>query len=466
MTNALFGNLVTKIRPLRNALICFCLALAACSIPISIIVYQETKNKQHSMDQLLMERTLALRSVLGKLLHKNFALAAWVIQNDGDTANFHAIAVSLMDDPAISIVALAPGGVVQEVHPAAGNEKLIGYNLFGDGNGNEEARWAKKNDDLVIAGPFPLMQGGGMVLAGRLPVYLYSHEGTRYFWGLVTIALKYPDALNGTGLETLRGLELGHVLWRDNPDTSSRQIISQNIAPNEENAAFIEKRIKVLNAGWFLRIFPAWKWYAIPGNWFLIGAGLGLSLLAACIVFKNGVLREMKETLETVTHTDALTGLLNRTGLFLILEKLVSRGEEFHLAYIDLNYFTQINDTYGHSVGDFTLREFTRRIQSWLSENYLLARIGGDEFVLVRFANTPFPHYIWDRINHELKRPFSPGTCGDFHLSFSYGVAAHPVDGGTADALIVCAKRSMYREKHQRYQAEKKRRLADWVGAC
>lgn len=466
MVNAMFGKLATKTRPLRNAILCFCCVLIACSIPISIIVHQQTKNEQHSMDQLLMERTLAIKTVLGKLLYKNYALAAWVIQNDGNTANFHAIAASLMDDPAISAVALAPGGVVQTVHPSAGNEKFVGYNLFGDGSGNEEARQAKESDDLFLAGPFPRMQGGGMALAGRLPVYLYTNEGTRYFWGLVTIALKYPDALNGTGLETLRGLKLGHMLWRDNPDTRHRQIISHNIAPNEKNAAFIEKRIKVLNADWFLRIFPARQWYTIPGNWFLIGTGLGLSLLAACIVFKNGVLREMKETLATVTHTDTLTGLLNRTGLFLVLDKLIDHGEEFHLAYIDLDYFKQINDTYGHSVGDFTLREFTRRIQSWLGENHLLARIGGDEFVLLRFANTSFPHYIWDRINHELKRPFSPGTCGDFHLSFSCGAAAYPIDGETADEMIACADRRMYIEKHRRYHVEKRRRLADWVEAC
>lgn len=87
-------------------------------------------------------------------------LSALVIQSDGEVKDFESVAATIVDDPAIRNVILAPAGIVSHVYPLKGNERVLGLNYFLEGEGNREAVMAKKFGQLVLGGLFNLVQGG------------------------------------------------------------------------------------------------------------------------------------------------------------------------------------------------------------------------------------------------------------------------------------------------------------------
>ncbi len=81
--------------------------------------------------------------------------------------------------------------------------------------------------------------------------------------------------------------------------------------------------------------------------------------------------------------TDTLTGLKNRRALDHILERMVKGGEDFALMHLDLDYFKRVNDTHGHAAGDHVLQVVARRMLSLVRSDDVIARVGGDEFILL-----------------------------------------------------------------------------------
>lgn len=86
---------------------------------------------------------------------------------------------------------------------------------------------------------------------------------------------------------------------------------------------------------------------------------------------------------EEQAFTDTLTGLRNRRALDHLLERQREGGQAFALMHLDLDYFKQVNDTHGHATGDHVLQVAARRMLTVVREGDLIARVGGDEFVLV-----------------------------------------------------------------------------------
>ncbi len=435
------------------AIAAFCLSLALCLSLFAIMIQNKSSIERMSMEQLMMEKSVKINEVISKLLYKTQALSALVIQNNGEFGDFERVAATIMDDPAILNLVIAPNGVVSNVYPLQGNEPLIGFDLLGEGAGNKEALEAKEMNQLVFGGPFQLMQGGE-ALVGRLPVWVDAPDDRKRFWGLVSVTLKYPQALDGAGLDVLKAQGFAYEIWRVNPDNNERQIIANSEGMDTIHTRFIEQYMPILNADWYFRISPVRMWYEHPENWTLIFIGLCVSVLIGFIVQNNMELKAVKGELENMVCTDPLTELKNRKGLFHSLETLMERQERFQLYYIDLNHFKQINDTYGHNIGDYVLREFSKRIQKHLDQNFLCARISGDEFVIVHVGDQAIQgevEYVWSNIYHELEAPIVRVGHEDVFLSFSRGMAAFPEDGQSLDELIHCADTKMYEQKRMEH---------------
>jgi diguanylate cyclase (GGDEF)-like protein len=150
---------------------------------------------------------------------------------------------------------------------------------------------------------------------------------------------------------------------------------------------------------------------------------------------------------------DLLTDLHNRFSLDRVLEARIEvarlNAGVFGLIYIDLDEFKQVNDVYGHQVGDLYLQEVSLRMKHQVRSNDLLARLGGDEFAaLVSVA--PSRGGI-EEIAQRLERCFDEPFAVEgyiLHGSASVGFAVYPEDGATKDSLLSAADAAMYVAKH------------------
>lgn len=97
----------------------------------------------------------------------------------------------------------------------------------------------------------------------------------------------------------------------------------------------------------------------------------------------NERLHGAKIEAEAEALSDTLTGLRNRRALDQILPRLIARGAPFTLLHLDLDFFKQVNDTLGHAAGDLVLREVAQILMAETRDDDVVARVGGDEFVLI-----------------------------------------------------------------------------------
>jgi diguanylate cyclase (GGDEF)-like protein/PAS domain S-box-containing protein len=174
--------------------------------------------------------------------------------------------------------------------------------------------------------------------------------------------------------------------------------------------------------------------------------------------------RRREEQLHLRAQTDLLTGVANRGALFDALRARLDGGLGCALLFCDLDGFKVVNDEHGHAVGDAVLAETARRMAELAGPNDLVARFGGDEFVILRPAREqgdlqPFA----DRVVDAVRVPFA-GPEGPLTVGVSVGVAVGR-PGDTADDLITRADRAMYGAKsHPHRRVARPRRTGDGCG--
>jgi diguanylate cyclase (GGDEF)-like protein/PAS domain S-box-containing protein len=161
--------------------------------------------------------------------------------------------------------------------------------------------------------------------------------------------------------------------------------------------------------------------------------------------------KQAERKLEYLAFHDVLTGLPNRVLLLDRLRQALSgarrRQGSISLLLLDLDRFKEINDTQGHSVGDAALVEVARRFQAVLRQDESIARVGGDEFVvLAPEADQEAAVMIAERLVEALSTPLEvKGHL--FSLGVSIGIALSPSDGDTVETLLRHADIAMYRAK-------------------
>lgn len=158
--------------------------------------------------------------------------------------------------------------------------------------------------------------------------------------------------------------------------------------------------------------------------------------------------REAEVKLEWQAFHDGLTGLPNRLMFFEFLNKLVQNyrrhKREFTILFIDLNGFKEINDNYGHHVGDEILKHTAIQLGSILRETDTVARLGGDEFAVLLPETSPSQaQRVVKSIVETIKQPLIHNG-QSLTVSASIGMAACPQDATSADELLNAADKRMY----------------------
>ena len=168
--------------------------------------------------------------------------------------------------------------------------------------------------------------------------------------------------------------------------------------------------------------------------------------------------RSLYKDLVYRSEFDLLTDIYNRFSLERYLEEQIEKAREddsiFGLVYIDLDEFKQVNDLYGHHIGDLYLQEVSLRMKRQLRSGDMLARLGGDEFAaLVPVVRS---QAAAEEIALRLERCFDAPFAVEGYIlrgAASVGVALYPADGTTADSLLSAADAAMYVAKHTKRAA-------------
>lgn len=164
-------------------------------------------------------------------------------------------------------------------------------------------------------------------------------------------------------------------------------------------------------------------------------------------------MKEQQKQLEFIAHYDALTGLPNRTlfadRLQLAMKQSLRRKTMIAVAFIDLDGFKAVNDTWGHDAGDALLTGVSTRMKEVLRSCDTLARLGGDEFVVILSdldKGNPACDVI-ERLLHAASQPVFYKDA-ELHVSASLGVTYYPQDEALeADQLLRQADQAMYQAK-------------------
>jgi len=176
---------------------------------------------------------------------------------------------------------------------------------------------------------------------------------------------------------------------------------------------------------------------------------------------KSAVLRESRELIkrlqgakiaaEEKAFTDTLTGLKNRRAMDFVMSRLIRANAEFGLMHLDLDLFKQVNDTMGHAAGDYVLQHVARVLVSETRGEDTVARVGGDEFVLILkgLVDIKLLRMIGERIIRSLERPVSFNGA-ELRIGASVGATvSSDYDKPDAAEMLHHADLALYASKHR-----------------
>jgi diguanylate cyclase (GGDEF)-like protein len=151
-----------------------------------------------------------------------------------------------------------------------------------------------------------------------------------------------------------------------------------------------------------------------------------------------------------ISQHDSLTALPNRNTFHLRLKSFIELAENqrksFHVLFIDVDHFKQINDSFGHYVGDLFLKGVARTLQGCINPSVdMLARLSGDEFGIVCQSETDGKRFAQSLISAMSKPIIMEGK--NINASISVGVATYPKDAADSAQLMICADLAMYQAK-------------------
>jgi len=192
-----------------------------------------------------------------------------------------------------------------------------------------------------------------------------------------------------------------------------------------------------------------------PSFWAgLLAISSPMILVAYITTMLAADIRYAMEKIKQVSDTDELTDIYNMRAFSSILQRAfkqaVRYGHALSVVMIDSDNLKQINDTHGHESGNRLLQHLVRCIREQLRGSDVMARFGGDEFiVLLPETNSKGAVEMAERIRRAVEISRFDIRTGDTNITVSLGVASYPVDGGNLDSILEKADKAMYRAKQR-----------------
>lgn len=170
--------------------------------------------------------------------------------------------------------------------------------------------------------------------------------------------------------------------------------------------------------------------------------------LKRAILKGMGLLHDRISQLHTDSHTDPMTGLLNRRGMQLALNHYQTTEKSFAVVTVDIDFFKQVNDIYGHDVGDNVLKELAKLMKENARQQDAVCRTGGEEFIILlpnTCASTAFT--IAERLRQQVAAHPMPNGIGFIHISL--GVAHWPGACIAVSETLKSSDKALYQAKQQ-----------------
>lgn len=283
-------------RPLRLALAAFAVTLL---VALGVVVKLHLNEVQIRSDAGKAKAGVYAQRLQDRLqssLSATFAMAAVVRQGKGEVANFDRLAAEMLPlYPGVSVLQLVPNGVIRQIYPLVGNEKALGHDVLNDPLRRREALLALRTRQLVLAGPFPLVQGGTAVI-GRFPVFLPRVDGEEKFWGFTNAIVMIPDLLAGSRLDELQADGYDYQLWRIDQETQQRQVFAGFKGELHDPATV---SFEVPNGRWNLSVAPVKGWVSSWSLALRVTLALAFSLTLVALYYLSArrmeVLRQQAE---------------------------------------------------------------------------------------------------------------------------------------------------------------------------
>ncbi len=427
------------------------IAIAAVALfTVLTLVLLEYKNVSDLRTEYAEQARLAGNKIERQLtysLSSTYTLATLISSGGGDVSEFSRIADELLRaNKGISCLQLAPDGIVSAVYPPGRNEQAIGHNLLEDPLRRQQALASMDNRSLTVAGPLELIQGG-MAVIGRYPVFIPDGSKQDRFWGFAIALIELDDLLDAVELGALFPTEAAYTLSRIEPQQQKPQVFASSIAALPDDPLAVD--ITVPGGMWKLAVAPHDGWGAFYQRidfYFVLGMATIISLLIH-------VIANQQASLSLSVMHDELTGLPSR-ALFMeqfhtALSQAQRNQHKLGLFFLDLDGFKGINDRYGHAVGDQVLKEIATRLRNTVRAGDLVARFGGDEFlVLATRVHTQQELAAMQKKLQAQGKYCVLGDLGSLDIGISVGACLYPDQGMDVETLVAKADIHMYRNKN------------------
>jgi diguanylate cyclase (GGDEF)-like protein/PAS domain S-box-containing protein len=163
--------------------------------------------------------------------------------------------------------------------------------------------------------------------------------------------------------------------------------------------------------------------------------------------------KRLMAALEKLSETDCLTGALNRRGFLRLAEREFDRirraGRPLSIIMIDIDHFKQVNDSYGHAAGDLVLATVAEQCRTHIRKSDLLARFGGEEFIVMMSDGTPDEaHGIVERLRRAIHVARLSTIKGEVSVTASFGIACIDASAVDLETAIRLSDEALYEAKN------------------
>ncbi|MEW8505405.1 MAG: diguanylate cyclase [Candidatus Thiodiazotropha sp.] len=453
-----FKNLIkTLLRGhIAGGVITFLLVIGVGEAIVELMRINQLEHQRIEVVNRLAMMRAELESEINSTLHLTRGLIAYVAINP----NLDSTTFDLLSSEIIAVgrnirnIGLAKDNVITHLFPLAGNEAALGLEYEKKPDQWPAIKRAIEVGGTTVAGPVSLVQGGEAFIA-RTPIYTRGGLGGHLadhkpaYWGLASIVIDIPTLFTSAGIAAeMDGIQYA-LRGKDSLGEGGEMIFGENSLFQQDS---VVQSVLLPNGSWQIGALPVGGWQ-VNKTWYWVMrlSGWLVALLVGILI--AALLRARSANKLLALH-DHLTGLPNRRLLEDRVETVLARsqrkGIKAGVFYLDLDGFKEINDKYGHKVGDGLLLEVAKRLRASSRSSDTVARIGGDEFIVLadEIRDSNGLKQIFDHLSSSLDGVvYVEGHLLEVKVSIGY--AQFPEDGQDMDQLLKAADHKMYRNKQR-----------------